>query len=160
MNRYLAILFFLIGSLNAFAADAPVQQTLSIIKPDGVRNNHIGDILSRLEKAQFRIAALKMVKLTEKQAEDFYAVHKGKPFYPALVKYMSSGPIVAIVLEKPDAVSQYRELMGATDPKKALPGTIRADFAASVSENAVHGSDSLDNARQEILFFFKPDEIF
>lgn len=160
MNKYLAILFLLAGSISAFATEEPVQQTLSIIKPDGVRQHHIGDIVTRFEKEQFRIAAMKMVKLTEKQAEDFYAVHKGKPFFPALVKYMSSGPIVAIVLEKPNAVSQYRELMGATDPKKALPGTLRADFAASVSENAVHGSDSLDNARQEILFFFKPDEIF
>lgn len=137
-----------------------VQQTLSIIKPDAVSDNHIGEIISRFEKNNLRLAAAKMVKLTHAEAEKFYDVHRGKPFYEELVNFISSGPIVAMVLEGPNAVAKNRELMGATDPKKASPGTLRADFAQSMGKNAVHGSDSLENAKNEINFFFKSNEIY
>lgn len=137
----------------------PTEYTLSLIKPDAVAANHVGDIIARFEKNGLQVAALKMVFLTKEQASEFYAVHKERPFFPDLVKFMSSGPIVAIVLQGDEAVAKNRELMGATDPKKASPGTIRADFAESVTKNAVHGSDSRDNAKKEIVFFFKPTEI-
>lgn len=135
------------------------EYTLSLIKPDAVEANHIGDIIARFEKNGLKIAAIKMVSLTKDQAGEFYSVHKERPFYNDLVTFMSSGPIVAVVLEGDNAVAKNRELMGATDPKKASPGTIRADFAQSVQKNAVHGSDSKDNAKKEIPFFFKPAEI-
>jgi len=135
------------------------QQTLSIIKPDGVANKHIGDIINRFEKNGLQIAAIKMIKLTPEQAGKFYAVHKDRPFYNDLVKMMSSAPVVVMVLEGDDAVAKNRQLMGATDPKKATAGTIRADFSPSMTENTVHGSDSIENAKMEIEFFFKPDEI-
>lgn len=136
------------------------EQTLSIIKPDAVKKNHIGAIISRFEKGGLRIAAARMVHLTKAQAESFYAVHKERPFYKDLVNFISSGPVVVMVLEGPNAILKNRELMGATDPKKAAPGTIRADFAASIDENAVHGSDAPETAKAEIEFFFKPNEIF
>lgn len=135
------------------------EQTLSIIKPDGVAAHHIGDVIQRFEKAGLNIAAIKMVKLTDEQAGNFYAVHRERPFYPELVKFMSSGPIVAIVLEGDNAIQKNREIMGATDPSKAAKDTLRADFASSIQKNAVHGSDSADSAKTEIGFFFKPEEI-
>ncbi len=116
-------------------------------------------MISRFEKNNLHVAGLKMVKLSKEQAGEFYAVHKERPFYPELVNFMSSGPVVIIVLEGDNAVAKNRELMGATDPKKATPGTLRADFAESVSKNAVHGSDSVENAKNEILFFFKDGEV-
>lgn len=137
----------------------PTEYTLSLVKPDAVAANHIGDIIARFEKAGLRLAAIKMVYLNKKQAEEFYAIHKDKPFFPALTDFMSSGPIVAMVLEGQDAVTNARAVMGATDPAKANPGTIRADFAQSVQRNAVHGSDTRDNAKKEIAFFFKPTDI-
>lgn len=137
-----------------------VEQTLSIIKPDAVATNHIGDIISRFEKAGLKIAAIRMTKLTTQQAKDFYAVHKDRPFYAQLVDFMSSGPIVAMVLEGQNAITKNRELMGVTDPNEAASGTLRADFAESKSRNAVHGSDSPQAAQEEISFFFKSNEIF
>lgn len=133
--------------------------TLSILKPDAVAKNLIGQILARFEKAGLRIIAARMLHLTRAQAEDFYAVHKERPFFGELVEFMTSGPVLVQVLEGENAVAKNREVMGATDPKKADAGTIRADFADEVTENAVHGSDSADNARIEIDFFFKPDEV-
>ena len=136
-----------------------IEQTLSILKPDAVRNGNIGNVLSRFEKAGLRIAAIKMVRLSKENAGRFYAVHRDRPFYNDLTNFMASGPIVAVVLEGPNAIAKNRELMGATDPKKAAQGTIRADYAQSTSENAVHGSDSSSAAREEISFFFADDEI-
>jgi len=130
------------------------ERTLSIIKPDAVAKNVIGEIYSRFEKNGLKIIAAMMVHLDEETAGEFYAVHKGRPFFKDLVKFMSSGPIMVQVLEGKNAVLKNRELMGATDPKKAAPGTIRADFADSIDANAVHGSDSLENAENEIEFFF------
>ena len=137
-----------------------MEQTLSIIKPDAVAKNVIGDIFARFEKAGLRIAATKMVRLSRKDAEAFYAVHKDRPFFGELVEFMISGPVVVSVLEGENAVVKHRELMGATDPKEAAPGTIRADFAESIDANAVHGSDSLENAAIEIAFFFPRREIY
>lgn len=139
---------------------AEQQQTLSIIKPDAVKNRHVGAIISRFERNGLRIVALKETKLSKEQASKFYAVHKERPFYPTLVEFMTSGPVVVMVLEGPNAVRHNREIMGATDPSKANPGTLRADFAESVTRNAVHGSDSPETAKEEISFFFKPEEIF
>lgn len=136
-----------------------VERTFSIIKPDAVAKNHIGAIYQRFENNGLRIIAAKMLHLTRAQAEGFYAVHKARPFFNDLVSFMISGPVMMQVLEGESAVVKHRELMGATDPKKAAPGTIRADFASTVDENAVHGSDSLENAKIEIEFFFKPNEI-
>lgn len=137
----------------------PIERTLSIIKPDAVAKNLIGEIMARFEKAGLRIAAARMLRLSESDAEAFYAVHKERPFYPALVKFMSSGPILVQVLEGKDAIALNRKIMGATNPKDAEPGTIRADFAESIDHNAVHGSDAPDTAREEVNFFFKPNEI-
>lgn len=136
-----------------------IERTLSIIKPDAVAKNIIGEIYSRFEKAGLRIVAARMMHLTRQQAEGFYAVHKERPFFADLVKFMTSGPVMVQALEGENAVAKNRELMGATDPKKAAPGTIRADFASTVDENAVHGSDGPDTAQVEIAFFFKPEEI-
>lgn len=136
-----------------------IEKTLSIIKPDAVAKNHIGEINHLFEKAGLRIVAAKMKHLTKKEAEGFYAVHKERPFFNGLVSFMSSGPVMIQVLEGPNAVALNREIMGATNPKDAAPGTIRADFAESIDHNAVHGSDSPANAKQEIDFFFKPEEI-
>lgn len=137
----------------------PVEQTLSIIKPDAVEKNIIGEIERRFEQGGLRIAAMKMLHLSREQAEGFYAVHKERPFFDDLCDYMSSGPVVVQVLEGEDAIRKNRDIMGATNPKDADPGTIRADFAESIEANAVHGSDAPETARTEIEFFFKPDEI-
>lgn len=143
-----------------FGFSAETQQTLSIIKPDAVAANDIGLIIERFEKANLRVVAARMTKLTKKQAEDFYAVHRERPFFKDLVTYMTSGPIFVQVLQGPDAVAVNRQVMGATDPAKAEAGTIRKDFGTSIEKNAVHGSDSLDNAKKEISFFFKASEIY
>jgi len=136
-----------------------VERTLSIIKPDAVAKNVIGAINQRFEKAGLRIVAAKMQRLSQKQAQEFYAIHKDRPFFNGLVSFMSSGPVMIQVLEGNNAIALNREIMGATNPKDAAANTIRADFAASIDHNAVHGSDSPDNAKQEIAFFFKPEEI-
>jgi nucleoside-diphosphate kinase len=135
------------------------ERTFSIVKPDGVQKNLIGEIYRRFEGAGLRVVAARMLRLRQDQAEQFYAVHKERPFFPDLVKYMTSGPVVVQVLEGEDAISKNRELMGATDPKQAAAGTIRADFADSIEENIVHGSDGPDTAAQEIAFFFAGAEI-
>jgi nucleoside-diphosphate kinase len=137
----------------------PVEQTLSIVKPDGVRKNHIGAILSRFEKAGLVVRATKLTRLTKAQAEAFYAVHKARPFFDSLATFMSSGPIVVSVLEGYNAIQQNRDLMGATNPANANAGTIRKDFAESVEQNAVHGSDAPETARQEIAFFFSETDL-
>ena len=136
-----------------------VERTLSIVKPDAVARNIIGEIYSRFEKNGLSIVASKMLRLSKAQAEGFYAEHAERPFYGDLVAYMTSGPVVVQVLEGENAVSRNRELMGATNPKDAAPGTIRADFAESVEANAVHGSDSVKSAAREIGYFFEPGEI-
>ena len=136
-----------------------MEQTLSIIKPDAVAKNVVGKILDRFESAGLRIAATKKVQLSQADAEAFYAVHASRPFFGDLVKFMISGPVVVMVLEGENAVLKNRELMGATNPKEAAKGTIRADFADSIDANAVHGSDSLENAKIEIDFFFARREI-
>jgi len=135
------------------------ERTLSIVKPDGVEKNLIGEIYRRFEAAGLRIVAAKMVHLRRDQAEQFYAVHRQRPFFADLCAYMTSGPVVVQVLEGESAIDKNRELMGATDPAKADAGTIRADFAASIEENVVHGSDGPDTAAQEIAFFFAGAEI-
>ncbi len=137
-----------------------MELTLSIIKPDGVRNNNIGSVISYLEKGGLKIVGAKMVHLTQKQAESFYSIHRERPFYKDLVTFMTSGPVMVMALEGNNAIAKYREIMGATDPKKATPGTIRADFAKSIDENVVHGSDGPETAKTEISFFFSPQEIF
>jgi len=137
-----------------------VERTLSILKPDAVANNAIGKILARFESAGLKIIAARMMHLTRPQAEGFYAVHRGRPFFKDLVGFMTSGPVLVQVLEGENAIALNRDLMGATDPKKAAPGTIRADFAASIDANAVHGSDGPETARTEVAYFFKPGEIF
>ncbi|MGP1580646.1 MAG: nucleoside-diphosphate kinase [Wolinella sp.] len=136
-----------------------MEQTLSIIKPDAVAKNVIGKIIDRFESNGLRIVAAKRLQLSRLDAEQFYAVHKDRPFFKDLVDFMVSGPVVVMVLEGENAVFRNRDLMGATDPKKADKGTIRADFAESIDANAVHGSDSLENARIEIAFFFSRREI-
>ncbi|EAC1840380.1 nucleoside-diphosphate kinase [Campylobacter lari] len=136
-----------------------MEKTLSIIKPDAVKKGVIGQILTRFESNGLRIAATKKIQLSEKEAQEFYAVHKDRPFFKDLVEFMISGPVVVSVLEGENAVSKNRELMGATNPKEAAAGTIRADFADSIDANAVHGSDSLENAKIEIEFFFSKTEI-
>lgn len=135
------------------------ELTLALIKPDAVAAKHIGDILARYEKSGLTLAAIKMTRLTKEQAGSFYAVHRERPFYAELVDFMSSGPIVALVLEGPDAVQKNRELIGDTEPKKSPPGTLRADFGTSKGHNAMHGSDSPESAKTEVAFFFKPEEI-
>jgi nucleoside-diphosphate kinase len=137
-----------------------MERTLSIIKPDGVRKNLIGEVIKRFEAAGLRIAALKMIKLTIDEAKGFYIVHKDKPFYKSLTEFMSSGPVVVMVVEGEGAIERVRELMGATDPKDAIPGTIRADFASDVEHNIVHGSDSPESASFEIPYFFSAVEIY
>lgn len=136
-----------------------LERTLSIIKPDAVDKHFIGAILQRFESTGFTIIAAKMLQLTPEQAQVFYAEHKDKAFFPSLIAFMTSGPIMVQVLEKENAISAYRELIGATDPEKAAAHTIRADFAESMSFNAVHGSDSPASASREIAFFFADDEI-
>lgn len=133
------------------------ERTLSIIKPDAVKKNHIGEIIARFEKNGLHIVAAQMLQLSETQAKKFYEIHKERPFYNDLVNFMISGPVMVMVLEGENAVLKNREIMGATNPKDAAPGTIRKDFASSIDENAVHGSDSLENAGIEIEFFFPED---
>ncbi len=137
-----------------------VEQTLSIIKPDAVAKNLIGKIYERFENNGLKVIAAKMKKLSRSEAEEFYAVHKHQPFFAELISFMSSGPIMIQVLEGESAISKNRELMGVTNPEEAAPGTIRADFAESIDANAVHGSDSLANAKKEIMYFFSKEEIY
>jgi nucleoside-diphosphate kinase len=137
-----------------------LERTLSIVKPDGVQKNLIGEVYRRFEAAGLKIVAARMAQLTQAQAEGFYAVHRERPFFKDLVKYMSSGPVMIQVLEGENAVAKNRELMGATDPKKADKGTIRADLAASIEENVVHGSDSAENAKTEIAYFFAATDLW
>ena len=155
MNKFLASLcvFFVCTSLWAG------QQTFSMIKPTAVKENHIGGIINQIEQAKLSVAGLKMHTLSKQQAEEFYAEHKGKPFYPELVAMMSSGPVVLMVIDGDNAVLALREIIGSTDPKKAAPGTIRANFGKTVTENAIHASDSPESANREIAFFFTKEEL-
>lgn len=137
----------------------PLERTLSIIKPDAVAKNVIGQIYTRFENANLKIIASKMKQLSRNEAEGFYAVHKERPFFKALVEFMISGPVVIQVLEGDNAVLKHRDLMGATNPKDAAPGTIRADFAQSIDANAVHGSDAIETAKVEIAYFFSGTEL-
>jgi nucleoside-diphosphate kinase len=137
-----------------------VERTLSIIKPDAVANNVIGEIYSRFEKAGLRIVAARMARLSRAEAEGFYAVHRDRPFFRDLVDFMTSGPVMIQVLEGEDAIARNRELMGATDPRKAARGTIRADFAQSIDANAVHGSDAAETAKVEVAYFFPALNIY
>ena len=136
------------------------EQTLSILKPDAVSANNIGAIISRFEKEGLKVVAAKMMHFSTDQAKAFYAVHSHRPFFQELVSFMIEGPVLIMVLEGENAVAKNRTIMGATNPKEAAPGTIRADFAKSIDKNAIHGSDSLENAKNEISFFFKTQEIF
>jgi nucleoside-diphosphate kinase len=136
-----------------------LERTLSIVKPDAVAKNVVGEIYSRFEKAGLKIAAAKMKQLSQREAEGFYAVHRERPFFKALVEFMISGPVMIQVLEGDGAIAKNRELMGATDPKKAAAGTIRADFAQSIDANAVHGSDAAETAQVEIAYFFSGVEL-
>ncbi|HET7207782.1 MAG TPA: nucleoside-diphosphate kinase [Terriglobales bacterium] len=136
-----------------------LERTLTIIKPDAVRKNAIGDIIEQFEKRNFRILCMKMLEISKHQAEQFYAVHAGKPFYNSLTDFMSSGPIVAIALEKENAIADLRELMGATNPANAKDGTIRKKWATNIEHNAIHGSDADDTARFELSFFFAGYEL-
>ena len=136
-----------------------LERTLSIIKPDAVAKNVVGEIYSRFEKAGLKVIAAKMKHLSKAEAEGFYAVHRERPFFSALVEFMISGPVMVQVLQGDNAVLKHRDIMGATNPKDAAPGTIRADFADSIDANAVHGSDSLDNATNEIAYFFASIEV-
>ena len=135
------------------------NRTLTIIKPDSVRKRNFGKILARIEAEGFTILGIKKISLSQKQAEGFYAVHRERPFFPSLVQYMMSGPVYVAALERDGAVTQLRKLMGATDPKKADAGTIRAEFGESIEQNAIHGSDSDENAKIEISFFFAESEL-
>ena len=136
-----------------------LERTLSIVKPDGVRENLIGEVYRRFEKANLSIIAARMRHLSQLEAEGFYAVHRERPFFRDLVRYMTSGPVIVQVLEGQDAIAKNREIMGATDPKKAAPGTIRADLARSIEQNVVHGSDAPETAAREIAYFFSETEL-
>jgi len=136
-----------------------MNRTLAILKPDCVRKNLVGEVIARIQKAHFKIIGMKMVRLTKETAGEFYAIHKERPFYNDLVQYMTSGACVPMVLEKENAFEEFRRFIGATDPKDALPGTIRRDFADNKQENIVHGSDSPENAAREISFFFSEREL-
>jgi nucleoside-diphosphate kinase len=136
-----------------------VERTLSIVKPDGVGRNLIGEVYTRFERAGLSIVAARMLHLSQAEAEAFYGVHRERPFFKDLVRFMTSGPVIAQVLEGEGAIAKNREVMGATDPKKAAPGTIRADLATSIDENVVHGSDAPDTAAREIAFFFRELEV-
>jgi nucleoside-diphosphate kinase len=137
----------------------PIERTLSIVKPDGVGRNLVGEIINRFEKVGLRVVAARMLQLSQREAEGFYAVHRERPFFKDLVKFMTSGPVMVQVLEGEGAIAKNREVMGATDPKKAAPGTIRADLARSIDENVVHGSDAPDTAAREIAYFFREIEL-
>ncbi|HEV8019125.1 MAG TPA: nucleoside-diphosphate kinase [Steroidobacteraceae bacterium] len=136
-----------------------LERTLSIVKPDGVRGNHIGEVYRRFEQAGLSIIAARMLHLSQREAEGFYAVHRERPFFRDLVRYMSSGPVMVQVLEGDSAIARNREIMGATDPAKAAAGTIRADLARSIEQNVVHGSDAADTAEREIAYFFSTTEL-
>ncbi len=136
-----------------------IERTFSIIKPDATRRSLTGAINDRIERAGLKIIGQRRLQMSRQQAEGFYGVHRERPFFGSLVEFMTSGPVIVQVLEGDNAVAKYREVMGATDPAKAAPGTIRKDFAESIEANSVHGSDSAENAKTEISFFFKPDEI-
>lgn len=136
-----------------------MERTLCIIKPDGVRNKNIGNIIAMIQKAGFTVLGLKQITISKEQAGEFYAVHRDRPFYSELVNFMSSGPIVPIALEKENAIADWRTLIGATDPAEAADGTIRKLYATSKGENAVHGSDSVENGRNEVAFFFAAAEL-
>lgn len=153
------VLFGFYETVKRVVYSMAIERTLSIIKPDGVAKNYIGEIYRRFEKSGLKIVAAKMIHLSEQQAKQFYAIHKDRPFFNSLVSFMISGPVMVQVLEGENAVGKNRDIMGATDPKQAEKGTIRADLSESIDENTVHGSDSLENAQQEIKFFFKSDEI-
>ena len=144
----------------AHTSTQTIEQTLSIIKPDAVGQNQIGNIIEYFEREGLNVVAAKMLQLTPDKAKEFYAVHKDRPFFQELVDFMTSGPILVMVLEGENAVSRNRQIMGPTDPSKAPSGTIRADFATSIERNAIHGSDSPQTAKDEISFFFKQNEIF
>ena len=148
------------GPHQITCARMPANRTFTMIKPDAVRNGHIGAILAQINEADFRIVALKYTQLSQEKAGEFYAVHRGRPFYDELVQFMSSGPIVAAILEKDNAVADFRKLIGATNPAEAEAGTIRAKYASSIGENAVHGSDSDENAAIEGQFHFAGTEVF
>src|SRR5512138_3563822 len=148
------------GAAPARRSSMALERTLSIIKPDAVAKNVIGEIYSRFEKAGLKVVAAKMKHLSRKEAEGFYAVHRERPFFNALVEFMISGPVMIQVLEGEGAIAKNRELMGATNPKEAAPGTIRADFADSIDANAVHGSDAPETAATEIAYFFASTEVF
>ena len=137
----------------------PIERTLSIVKPDGVGRNLIGEVLRRFETAGLRIVAARMMHLSQKEAEGFYAVHRERPFFKDLVRFMTSGPVLVQVLEGEGAIAKNREVMGATDPKKAAAGTIRADLASTIDENVVHGSDAPETAAREIAYFFREIEV-
>jgi nucleoside-diphosphate kinase len=137
----------------------PIERTLSIVKPDGVGRNLIGDVYRRFEQAGLRVVAARMMQLSQAEAEGFYAVHRERPFFKDLVRFMTSGPVMVQVLEGEGAIAKNREVMGATDPKKANKGTIRADLATSIDENIVHGSDAADTAEREIAYFFREIEL-
>src|SRR5580693_1854562 len=138
----------------------PIERTLSIVKPDGVGRNLVGEIINRFEKVGLRVIAARMMHLSQREAEGFYAVHRARPFFKDLVSYMTSGPVIVQALEGENAIAKNREIMGATDPKKAAPGTIRADLALSIEQNVVHGSDAPDTAAQEIAYFFAGTQVF
>lgn len=138
----------------------PIEQTLAIVKPEIVKRNMIGQVLAAIEKSNLKVVAAKMIHMGKVQAGQFYEVHKGRPFYNNLVSFMSSGPVLVMVLEGENAISYYREVMGATNPEDAYPRTIRAEFGESIDHNAVHGSDAPETAQREIAFFFEPEEIF
>jgi nucleoside-diphosphate kinase len=156
----MSLQFTFMEILMAQTTTQTVEQTLSIIKPDAVGQNMIGNIIEYFERDGLNVVAAKMLHLTSDQAKSFYAIHKDRPFFQELVDFMISGPVLIMVLEGEHAVTRNRQIMGATDPSKAAAGTIRADFATSIDRNAVHGSDSTANAKTEITFFFKPNEIF
>jgi nucleoside-diphosphate kinase len=137
----------------------PIERTLSIVKPDGVGRNLVGEIINRFEKVGLRVVAARMMQLSQREAEGFYAVHRERPFFKDLVRFMTSGPVMVQVLEGEGAIAKNREVMGATDPKKAAPGTIRADLAHSIDENVVHGSDAPDTSAREIAYFFREIEL-
>lgn len=136
-----------------------LERTLSIVKPDGVKGNHIGEVYRRFEKAGLSIVAARMLHLSQREAEGFYAVHRERPFFNDLVRYMSSGPVMVQVLQGEGAIQRNRDIMGATDPKKAAPGTIRADLATSIEQNVVHGSDAPETAATEIAYFFSATQL-
>lgn len=160
MKKILSLILLALTLCGAVqASPSGKEQTLSIIKPDAVGANRIGEVVALLERGGLQVVAMKMMHLTQQQAEAFYAVHKERSFYPELVEYMISGPVVVMALEGPDAVLANRQIMGATNPEEAQPGTIRAQFGRNIQENAVHGSDSVENGRKEVNFFFHENEL-